>query len=130
MRTQMPDMGFADRLAPPQGSRVTTAPSPISQRLKTPTPTQAVQIPRASRLKARVGGPVRVGLVAQSLMGSMGRGSIKAAMPGSTIIVGRSGASGPSGQSTPREPSTVRRVGIPAQEVQAHTSRVDDDFEL
>ena len=142
MRTQMPDMGFADRLAPPQGSRVTTAPSPISQRSKTPTPTQAVQIPRASRLKARVGGPVRVGLVAQSLMGSMGRGmddqkdragygsSIKAAMPGSTITVGRSGASGPSGQSTPREPSTVRRVGIPAQEVQAHTSRVDDDFEL
>lgn len=142
MRTQMPDMGFTDRLAPPQGSRVTTAPSPMSQRSKTPTPTQAVQIPRASRLKARVGVPVRVGLVAQSLMGSMGRGmddqkdragyggSIKAAMPGSTITVGQSGVSGPSGQSMLREPSTVHRVGIPAQEMQAHTSSIDDDFEL
>lgn len=141
-RTQMPDMGFTDRLAPPQGSRVTTAPSPILQRSKTPTPTQAVQIPRASRLKARVGGPVRVGLVAQSLMGPMGRGmddqkdragygsSIQAAMPGSNITVGQSGVSGPSGQSMSREPSTVRRVGIPVQEVQAHTSSIDDDFEL
>ena len=142
MRTQMPDMGFADRLAPPQGSRVTTAPSLISQRSKVPTPTQAVQTPRASRLKARVGGPVQVGLIAQSLMGSMGRdmggqedqagrsGSFKAVMPGSNITVGRSGASGPSGQPMFRVPSTVRRVGIPAQEVQAHASRVDDDFEL
>ena len=46
------------------------------------------------------------------------------------ITVGRSGTSGPSGQSMSREPSIVRRVGIPAQEVQAHTSSIDDDFEL
>lgn len=99
-----------------------------------PQPAQA-SVPAASvRAQRGPGQPVRVGDVAKQWMASMGRGTdgrplapssesqktqgtIQAALPGSSIRVG----------STPRVPSTTRRMGVSAPQ---QTRRDEASFEL
>ena len=139
-----------DRFAPPQGSRVTTVPSPVrtarSTQAAQPAPSvpPIPQPPKTPGSQVRTGGPVRVGNVAKDWLASMGRdekGRPLASAPasgqsGPQVPAQRSGsiqASLPGsgvtvGRSTPRVPPTAHRMGIPEPQVQ--TPSVDDGFEL